>query len=86
MSSSIITVCTRVHAVLSNIHTNTDRDTRIRTRTHNIHTRAQVTSLMDLPETHQGGSEDNGRHRTEEVNVSSEQAIMTDGTQRNKIK
>jgi len=45
-----------------------------------------MTSLMDLPETHREGSEDNGRHRTEEVNVSSEQAIMTGGTQRNKIK
>lgn len=41
---------------------------------------------VDLPETHRGGSEDNGRYRTEEVNVSSEQAIMTGGTQRNKIK
>jgi len=42
---------------------------------------------MDLPETHQGGGEeDNGRYRTEEVNVSSEQATMTDGTQRSKIK
>jgi len=55
-----------------------------------IHARArartQVTSLMDLLETHRGGSEDNGRYRTEEVNVSSEQAIMTGETQRNKIK
>lgn len=30
-----------------------------------------MTSLTDLPEIHyiEGGSEDNGRHRTEEVNV-----------------
>lgn len=82
MSSSIITVCTRIHAVLSN-RTYT-QNTHVHTST--TYTRAQVTSLMDLPETHQGGSEDNGRHRTEEVNVSSEQAIMADGTQRNKIK
>jgi len=79
MSSSIITVCTRIHAVLSN-KTYT-RHTRARARA-----RTQVTSLMDLLETHREGSEDNGRYRTEEVNVSSEQAIMTGETQRNKIK
>lgn len=40
MSSSIITVCTRIHTVIrKNRHTY-------------IHARAQVTSLTDLPETH----------------------------------
>lgn len=45
-----------------------------------------MTSLTDLPEIHyiEGGSEDNGRHRTEEVNVSSEQAIMAGRTQKKK--
>lgn len=62
MSSSIITVCTRIHTVIRNIHT------YIHTYTY---ARAQMTSFTDLPEIHyiEGGSEDNGRHRTEEVNV-----------------